>query len=73
MGGRVIFFDIFDHPPTSLKSPKKWVSSGGRLGGEGSGDKPTIQPLEVWYANSPKKAPKGGYVAFSQIYRPAWL
>ena len=33
----------------------------------------TIQPLEVGYANSPKKAPKGGYVAFSPIYGPAWL
>ena len=34
--GGVIFFDIFDpppHPPPSLKTSKKWVSSGGGLGG----------------------------------------
>ena len=28
------------------------------------GIKQTIQPLEVGYANSPKKAQKGGYVVF---------
>ena len=30
--------------------------------------KPTIQPLGVGYANRPKKAKMGGYVAFSHIY-----
>ena len=30
--------------------------------------KPTIQPLGVGYANSPKKAKMGAYVAFSPIY-----
>ena len=59
------FFDIFGPPPpgppTSLKNPEKWVSSGGVLGGSGpkthwgmrlldkimilQGVKPTIQPL----------------------------
>ena len=37
--GGVIFFDIFDPPPhpppPSLKTSKKWVSSGGGLGGSG--------------------------------------
>ena len=33
----------------------------------------TIQPLEVGYANSPKHAQKGGYVALSPMYRPVWL
>ena len=39
--GGVIFFDILDPdptpppPPTSLKTSKKWVSSGGVLGGSG--------------------------------------
>ena len=28
----------------------------------------TIQPLGVGYANRPKKAKMGGYVAFSPIY-----
>ena len=37
------------------------------------GVKQTIQPLEVGYANSPKKAQKGGYVVFSPKYRPTWL
>ena len=71
-------------PPTSLKTSKKWVSSGGGLGGSGpkthwgmrlldkimilQGVKLTIQPLGVGYANRPKKAKMGGYVAFSHIY-----
>ena len=62
--------------PTSLKSPKKWVSSGGGLQGSGpkthwgmrsldkimilQGIKLTIQPLGVGYANRPKKAQNGG-------------
>ena len=86
--GGVIFFDIFDPPPppppTSLKTSKKWVSSGGGLGGSGpkthwgmrlldkimilQGVKLTIQPLGVGYANRPKMAKMGGYVAFSPIY-----
>ena len=32
------------------------------------GVEPTIQPLGVGYANRPKKAKMGGYVAFSPIY-----
>ena len=32
------------------------------------GVKLTIQPLGVGYANSPKMAKMGGYVAFSLIY-----
>ena len=42
-------------PPshTSLKTSKKWVSSGG-------GVKLTIQPLGVGSANRPKKAQNGG-------------
>ena len=32
------------------------------------GVKLTIQPLGVGYANGPKKAKMGGYVAFSPIY-----
>ena len=81
------FFDIFDHPPppTSLKTSKKWVSSGGGLGGSGpkthwgmrlldkimilQGVKLTIQPLGVGYANRPKMAKMGGYVAFSPYIR----
>ena len=71
-------------PPPSLKTSKKWVSSGGGLGGSGpkthwgmrlldkimilQGVKLTIQPLGVGYANRPKKAKMGGYVAFSPIY-----
>ena len=70
-----LFFDIFD-PPPSLKSSKKWVSSGGGSGGSGpnthwgmrlldkimilQGFKQTIQPLEVGYANRPQKAQNGG-------------
>ena len=71
-------------PPTSLKTSKKWVSSGGVLGGCGPKthwgmrllDKLMIlqgvtlktQPLGVGYANRPKEAQNGGYVAFSSIY-----
>ena len=80
------FFPTFltPPPPTSLKTSKKWVSSGGGLGGSGpkthwgmrlldkimilQGVKLTIQPLGVGYANRPKKAKMGGYVAFSPIY-----
>ena len=59
-------------PPTSLKTSKKWVSSGGGSGASGpkthwgmrlldklmilQGVKLTIQPLGVGYANRPKKA-----------------
>ena len=73
------------HPPPSLKTSKKWVSSGGGLGGSGpkthwgmrllgkimilQGVKLTIQPLGVGYANRPKKAKMGGYVAFSPYIR----
>ena len=71
------------HPPPPLKGSKKWVSSGGSGGGRTKnslgdafigqimilqGVKLTIQPLGVGYANSPKKAKMGGYVAFSPIY-----
>ena len=88
--GGVIFSTFLTpppHPPTpppSLKTSKKWVSSGGGLGGSGpkthwgmrlldkimilQGVKLTIQPLGVGYANRPKKAKMGGYVAFSPIY-----
>ena len=80
--GGVIFSTFLTppHPPP----PKKWVSSGGGLGGSGpkshwgmrlldkimilQGVKLTIQPLGVGYANRPKKAKMGGYVAFSPIY-----
>ena len=73
------------HPPPSLKTSKKWVSSGGGPGGSGpkthwgmrsldkimilQGVKLTIQPLGVGYANRPKKAKMGGYVAFSPYIR----
>ena len=74
--------------PQNLKKVGfKW--GGGGLGGSGpkthwgmhlldkimilQGVKPTIQPLGVGYANRPKKAKMGGYVAFSPIYTPAWL
>ena len=87
--GGVIFFGIFDPPPPTqphppLKGSKKWVSSGGGLGGSGpkthsgmrlldktrilQGLKLTIQPLGVGYANRPKKAKMGVYVAFSPLY-----
>ena len=69
------------HLPQNLKKVGfKW----GALGGSGpkshwgmclldkimilQGVKPTIQPLGVGYANRPKKAQNGGYVAFSPIY-----
>ena len=88
--GGVIFFDIFDSPPhppppPSVKTSKKWVSSGGGLGGSGpkthwgmrlldkimilQGAKLTIQPFGVGYANRPKKAKMRGYVAFSPYIR----
>ena len=67
------------------KTSKKWVSSGGGLGGSGpkthwgmrlldkimilQGVKLTIQPLGVGYANRPKKVKMGGYVAFSPYIR----
>ena len=76
---------FFDPPPPSLKTSKKWVSSGGSLGGSGpkthwgmrllgkimilQGVKLTIQPLGVGYANRPKKAKMGGYVVFSPYIR----
>ena len=69
------FFRRFG-PPHLPQNLKKWVSSGGGLGGSGpkthwgmrlldkimilQGVKPTIQPLGVGYTNSPKKAQKGG-------------
>ena len=79
------FFDPPPPPPrTSLKTSKKWVSSGGGLGGSGPKThwgmllldkimilqrvKLTIQPLGVGYANKAKKAKMGGYVAFSPLY-----
>ena len=76
-------------PAPSLKSSKKWVSSGGGSGGSRpkthwgmrlldkimilQGVKLTIQPLGVGYANRPKRPKMGVYVAFSPIYGPAWL
>ena len=79
------FFDILHPPPTppppSLETSKKWVSSGGGLGGSGpkthwgmrlldkimilQGVKLTIQPLGVGYANRPKKGPNGGVCGVS--------
>ena len=69
------FFDIFaPHLPHNLK---KWVSSGGSRGSGPKiyggmhlldkimilqGVKQMIQPLEVGYANSPRKAQGGGGV-----------
>ena len=63
-------------PLLPQKLQKKWVSSAGGVGGSGpkthrgmclldkmmilQGVKKTIQPLEVGYMNSPKKAQKGG-------------
>ena len=83
-GGVIFSTYLTPPPPTSLKTSKKWVSSGGGLGGSGpkthwgmrlldkimilQGVKLTIQPLGVGYANRPKKAQNGGYVAFSPIY-----
>ena len=91
-GGGIFFWTFLTlpppTPPTSLKTSKKWVSSGGGLGGSGPKThwgmrlldkimilqvvKLTIQPLAVGYANRPKKAKMGGYVAFSPV-SPAWL
>ena len=84
------FFSTFltpPHPPPPtppFKTSKKWVSSGGGLGGSGpkthwgmrlldkimilQGVKLTIQPHGVGYANRPKKAKMGGYVAFSPTH-----
>ena len=77
--GHNIIETSFNPPPphTSLKTSKKWVSSGG--GGSGpkthwgmclldktmilQGVKLTIHPLGVGYTNRPKKAKNGGYVA----------
>ena len=72
------------HPPPPLKPQKSGFQVGGGLGGSGpkthwgmrlldkimilQGVKRTIQPLGVGYANRPKKAKMGGYVAFSHIY-----
>ena len=84
------FFDIFEPPPppphTSLKTSKKWVSSGGgSVGGPHwgmclldkimilQGVKLTIQPLGVGYANRPKKAQNGGGMWRFPLYTPAWL
>ena len=80
--GGVIFSTFLTPPPPP---PKKGVSSGGGLGGSGpkthwgmrlldkimilQGVKLTIQPLGVGYANRPKKAKMGGYVAFSPYIR----
>ena len=71
-------------PPPSSKPQKSGFQVGGVWGGSGpkthwgmrlldkimilQGVKRTIQPLGVGYANSPKKAKMGGYVAFSPIY-----
>ena len=86
------FFDIFDpppppppHPPPQPPHPKKWVSSGGGLGGSGpkthwgmrlldkimilQGVKLTIRPLGVGCANKPKM---GGMWRFP-LYTPACL
>ena len=75
---------IFALPPTSLKSSKKVGFKWGGSGGSGpktnwgmhlldkimilQGVKLTIPPLGVGYANRPKKAQNGGYVAFSPKY-----
>ena len=74
------FFDP-PHPPTSLKTSKKWFQVGGGLGGVRTknslgvrlldkimilqGVKLTIQPLGVGYANRPKW---GGMWRFPHIY-----
>ena len=71
-------------PPPPSKPEKSGFQVGGGLGGSGpkthwgmrlldkimilQGVKLTIQPLGVGYANRPKKAKRGGYVAFSHIY-----
>ena len=75
---------IFSTPPPPSKPPKSGFQGGGGLGGSGAkthwgmhlldkimilqGVKVTVQPLGVGYANSPKKAKMGGYVAFSPVY-----
>ena len=80
--GGSIFDPSPPHPPQNLKKVGfKW---GGSWGGSGPkthwgmrlldktmisrGVKLTILPLGVGYANRPKKAQNGGYVAFSAIY-----
>ena len=72
------------HPPPLPQNLKKVGFKWGGLGGSGpkthwgmrlldkimilQGVKLTIQPLGVGYANRPKNAKMGGYVAFSPIY-----
>ena len=77
------FFDI--PPPPTPSQPQK--SGFQVVGSRASGPKTQggmhfldkimilqgVQPIEVGYANSPKKAQKGGYVVFSPIYGLAWL
>ena len=74
-------FDPPPPPPPPPSKPQKVGFKGGGLGGSGpkthwgmrlldkimilQGVKLTIQPLGVGYANRPKKAQNGGYVAFS--------
>ena len=76
-------------PPLKSPKKRVSSGGGGGLGGSGpkthwgmclldkimilQGVKQTIQPLGVGYANSPKKAQKGGYVVFSPIYGSARL
>ena len=71
-------------PPPTLEKLQKVGFKWGGLGGSGpkthwgmylldkimilQGVKLTIQPLAVGYANRPKKAEMGGYVAFSPTY-----
>ena len=80
--GGVIFWTPPPLPQNMKKVGFKW---GGGLGGSGpkthwgmhlldkimilQGVKLTIQPLGVGYANRPKKAQMGGYVAFSPYIR----
>ena len=82
--GGVVFSDILDPPHPPLKAPKSGFQVGRGLGGSGpkthwgmrlldkimilQGVKLKIQPLGVGYANRPKKAKMGGYVAFSPTY-----
>ena len=72
-------------PPPPSKPKKSGFQVGGGLGGSGpkthwgmrlldkimilQGVKLTIQPHGVGYANRPKKAKMGGYVAFSPYIR----
>ena len=73
---------IFDPPPHPQNLEKSGFKGGGGFWGGPKthrgmrllyktvilqGVKSTIQPLGVGYANSPKKAQNGGYVAFSPI------